>query len=120
LTQNIAGAAPSGEGGVSNVTYVYISSPPHTPSEFGAGAAGGPPGGLYLNSAGGPPGGFAPASAYGNGGYAMQPSGSFNSSSGGASFDPRSGSTSGRQEDPLSYKVAGVNVHVRRPRKLRS
>jgi len=33
LTQNIAPAAPAGQAGaVSNVTYVYITSPPHTPS----------------------------------------------------------------------------------------
>src|SRR5690349_11064889 len=65
------------------------------------------PGGLYLNSAGGPAGGFAPAEAYANGGYAMRPSGSVNSSGGGSvNCDPRTGSMSGGGND-LSYTVSG-------------
>jgi hypothetical protein len=129
LTQNIAPAhaVPSGDGGVSNVTYVYISSPPHTPgSEIGGfgGGGGSAPGGLYLNSAGGAPGGFAPAESYGNGGYAMRPAGSYNASSGAyynnngtVSYDPRTGATSESGGDPLGYNVAGVVVPVRRTRR---
>jgi hypothetical protein len=121
LTQTIGSTAPPAEGGVSNVTYVYISSPPHSAvgdfGGFGGGAPASSPGGLYLNSAGGPAGGFAPAEAYGNGGYAMRPSGSINSSGGGsASYDPRTGSTSGGGSE-LSYTVAGVTMPVRRTRR---
>ncbi|HVE41338.1 MAG TPA: hypothetical protein VNM14_15705 [Planctomycetota bacterium] len=122
LTQTISSPAPSGDGGVSNVTYVYISSPPHSAAAelggFGGAASSATPGGLYLNSAGGPAGGFAPAEAYGNGGYAMRPSGSINSSgSGSVSYDPRTGSMSGGGQEPLSYTVSGVTMPVRRTRR---
>ena len=122
LTQNIGSPAPAGDGGISNVTYVYISSPPHSAAAdvggFGGAAPSPTPGGLYLNSAGGPAGGFAPAEAYGNGGYAMRPSGSINSSSASSvSYDPRTGSMSGGGQEPLSYTVSGITMPIRRTRR---
>jgi len=129
LTQNIApgGSAPSGDGtgGVSNVTYVYISSPPHTPSmdtSFGGGgsSAASPPGGLYYQSSGGPPAMFMP-------GYPMSPQGTYDPSSGttygrtgAVSYDPRTGATSSANGNSsggnLGYNVGGVVVPVRQTR----
>jgi hypothetical protein len=131
LTQNItpAGGSPAGDGSgsVSNVTYVYITSPPHTPasdSSFSAGVpGGGNPYGLHYQSYGSGPAMFAPGSpGNGPGGYAMRPAGTLDSStgtvydrSGGVTYDPRTGATSSAG-DGLNYNVGGVMVPIRRVR----
>jgi hypothetical protein len=126
LPQNLGTPAIDGAGGVSNVTYVYISSPPHTPGvESAAGAA---PTGVHYQSAGGGPALFAPgASGNGPGGYAFQPAGSLNGSTGtyydrggNVTYDPRTGATSGGGASPggeMNYNAGGVGIPIRRTRR---
>jgi hypothetical protein len=134
LTQNIAPAAgtPSGDGtgSVSNVTYVNITSPPHTPgmesvhSIGGSDASGGGGYGMNYQTAGGAPAMFAPGSpGNGPGGYAFHPSGTLDTStgrtynrSGSVTYDPRTGATSSSQGDDYNYNVGGVGVPIRRAR----
>ena len=140
LTQNVVTTAPQGvaptstdAGSVSNVTYVYITSPPHTPGggdlipQYGGGSY--PPGnalyGSHYNSWG--TGGTmfaAPGSpGTGPGGFVMQPGGSQDlmtgatyGGNGGVMYNPQTGTTSGpgSTSPNLGYNVGGVVVPVRR------
>jgi len=126
LTQSLGGApATDAAGGVSNVTYVMISSPPHTP---GVDSAAVMPTGVHYQSAGTGPALFAPgAPGNGPGGYAYRPAGTLDSSSGtfydrggNVTYDPRSGATSGENATPggeLYYNVGGVVAPIRRTRR---
>jgi len=137
LTQTIApAAAPAGDSGsVSNVTYVYITSPPHTPgSDAGSMApkswSNGSDGtlyGLHYNSYGTGGAMFAAPGSPGTGpgGFVMQPVGSQDmrtgatyGSGGGLLYDPQTGATSSAGGGPgpsdLGYSVGGVVVPIRR------
>jgi hypothetical protein len=127
LTQPL-GPAPSSEaGGVSNVTYVYISSPPHTPGiESAAGSAA--PTGVHYQSYGTGPGLFAPGGpGNGPGGYAYRPAGTLDAASGttydrggNVTYDPRTGATSAdgaAQGGEMYYNAGGVVAPLRRTRR---
>lgn len=141
LTQNItsgggSGQDGSGSGGVSNVTYVYITSPPHTPAldttmgglggaVAGGGASGGPYG-MHVSNYGGPPAMFASGPGTGPGGFPFRPTGSLDSSSGtyydrggAVTYDPRTGSVSSPYQQPdMQYvdPITGAGVNFRRRR----
>ena len=132
LTQSLGGtpAADAG-GGVSNVTTVYISSPPHTPGiEAAPGLPGGSavPSGVHYQSYGTGPALFAPGSpGNGPGGYAYRPAGTLDSSTGtvydrggNVTYDPRTGATSGdaaAQGGEMYYNAGGVIAPLRRTRR---
>jgi hypothetical protein len=126
-------AGASEKGSVSNVTYVYITSPPHTPGSDLAPQSSQPNGsngtlyGQHYNSWG--TGGrmfAAPGSAgTGPGGFVMQPVGSQDmmtgatyGTGGGVIYNPQTGTTSdaGAPDRPanMGYNVGGVVVPIRR------
>ncbi len=131
VTQTIApvagpSVAPAAaeSGGVSNVTYVVITSPPHTPGAELAPMSTSPSAlyGQHYSSYG--TGGTmfaAPGSpGTGPGGFVMQPTGSQDLltgatyGSGGVIYNPQTGSTSPQQPSNLGYNVGGVVVPIRR------
>jgi hypothetical protein len=136
MTQTIAPAADSGaaseKGGVSNVTYVYITSPPHTPGsdwtpQSKTNGADGTLYGLHYNSYGTGGARFAAPGSPGTGpgGFVMQPVGSQDlmtgatyGTGGGMLYNPQTGATSSAGTAPpsqnLGYDVGGVVVPIRR------
>ncbi|HZE98292.1 MAG TPA: hypothetical protein VE981_14775 [Planctomycetota bacterium] len=122
LTQNIGAApaaVPSDPGAISNVTYVYITSPPHTPgvdAPAGGGGNGIDPSiyGFHYNGWGtGSRMSAAPGSpGTGPGGFVMQSQ----PDSGGVNYNPQTGATSGGGMSPL-LDVGGVAVPLRRTRR---
>jgi hypothetical protein len=128
LTQNIGGA-PAGDagGGVSNVTYVYISSPPHTAGIESAPGGTASPTGVHYQSYGTGPGLFAPgAPGNGPGGYAYRPAGTLDSSTGttydrggSVTYDPRTGTTgdSSARNGEMYYTTGGVVAPLKRTRR---
>jgi hypothetical protein len=132
LTQNIAPAptvAPAESSpNVSNVTYVYITSPPHTPSSDALPMVSpSMPGGYYAQTPTGAPAMFATgAGAWGPAGYAIQPTGTYNPATGTtydragqATYDPATGMTLdayGRSISPEIDPMTGAPVYrIRRP-----
>jgi len=130
VTQIAPAAAPATESGaVSNVTYVYITSPPHTPgsdlmSMSPQSLTNGSDGtlyGLHYNSPGGGGTRFAAPGSPGTGpgGFVMQPVGSQDMRSGatygtdgGVIFNPQTGTTS--RPPILGYEAGGAILPIRR------